>query len=247
MNEGFVKLLRRIRDWEWYDRYVEKDILIELLLIANWKEKTWKGIKIERGQAVTGRKKLAAKLGFSEQQIRTGLSNLQKTGEITIKSTNKFSIITVCSWDTYNSEEDQDQPTNQPTDNQQTHHRDNHQTTTTKKDKNIRNKNYTVDELRMRLIQMFTKRVSIPRDPKEDAAWNRIKAHVTADDVQFLEKFYKLPKSNEMDPTWNRKTTPAIFFNNFSSQLDLARSYFQKKKKTSGDFQGIPEAGGEII
>ena len=50
---------------------------------------------IKRGQLITGRKALAAQTGLSERQIRTALDHLKSTNELTIKSTNKFSLITI--------------------------------------------------------------------------------------------------------------------------------------------------------
>jgi hypothetical protein len=84
---------------------------------------------ISRGQVVIGRKALAETLHLSEQQIRTALSKLISTNEITTKSTNHETIVTICKYDTYQSfnEENQSQSTNgitnnitiqQPTDNQ---------------------------------------------------------------------------------------------------------------------------------
>lgn len=47
------------------------------------------------GQLVVGRKALAATLKMSEQNIRTVLQLLEKCENLTIKSTNKFSVLTV--------------------------------------------------------------------------------------------------------------------------------------------------------
>jgi hypothetical protein len=74
------------------------------------------------GQFIFGRKKAAEDLGMSEQTIRTSLDSLRKSQNITIKTTNKFSIISVINWETYQSQENQNnQQNNQPlTSNQPT-------------------------------------------------------------------------------------------------------------------------------
>lgn len=61
---------------------------------------------LEAGQAVFGRKALAEKLGLTERQVRTALSHLEKTGEVTIKTTNKFSIATIEKWGIYQAKDD---------------------------------------------------------------------------------------------------------------------------------------------
>jgi uncharacterized phage protein (TIGR02220 family) len=53
------------------------------------------------GEMITGRKLLAKDLRVSEQSVRTCLHRLQTIENLTIKSTNKFSIISVTNWDRY--------------------------------------------------------------------------------------------------------------------------------------------------
>lgn len=143
--DSFIKLYRRFLEWGWHDDPNMVSLFIHLLLMANYEAKEWHGITIERGQFVGGRKVLAEMTGISEQTIRTCLSRLEATGEITRKSTNKFSIITITKYDSYQQSLKAEQPTtnqqltnNQPTTNQQL--------TTTKeikKEKKEKNNNIT--------------------------------------------------------------------------------------------------------
>ena len=122
MNNGFVYIHRKLLDWEWYGDPVVRSVFIHLVLLANFTDKKWRGTIIKRGQVITGRKKLAQTLGFSEMQIRTVLNKLKSTNEITIKTTNKNSVITVNNYDEYqnNNQQPNQQITNkQPTNNQQ--------------------------------------------------------------------------------------------------------------------------------
>ena len=58
---------------------------------------------------------------MSEQSIRTSIEHLKSTNEITIKSTNKFSIITIENWGKYQlNDEDINQQTNQQSNQQLT-------------------------------------------------------------------------------------------------------------------------------
>jgi len=134
--EGFIVLHRKILDWEWFNDSNMVHVFLFLLVSANHKDKKWRGLNIKRGQLVTGRLKIKAKTGISEQSIRTALSNLQNTGEITIKVTNKFSLVTIVKYDDYQNKVKK-QPANQPTTNQQT----NQQLTTTNNDKQYNNEN----------------------------------------------------------------------------------------------------------
>lgn len=123
---GWIKLHRSILDFEWYEDANTMRTFLHLLLSANHEPRKWKGTFVERGQVITSRDHLATDLKLSVQQIRTALSKLEKSENITIKSTKRFTVITVCNYGTYQSEEvainQQSNPPvtiNQPTDNQQ--------------------------------------------------------------------------------------------------------------------------------
>lgn len=98
---GFIMLHRKMLDWEWYDDVNTKTVFLHLLLTANFEDKEWHGITVPRGAAITSIDSLSKKLGLSTMQVRTALKHLKSTNEITIKSTTKFSIITVSKYNEY--------------------------------------------------------------------------------------------------------------------------------------------------
>ncbi len=128
MNEGYIKFYRRFMKWEWYQDANTKSLFIHLLLSANFEKKVWRNIVIDKGQLIVGRKKLAKELNLSEQEIRTSIKHLKSTNNITIKTTNKYSLITIVNWEKYQDIVSQT--------NQQTNQQANHQLTTTNKYKN---------------------------------------------------------------------------------------------------------------
>ena len=99
--EGWIKLHRRLIEWQWIDSYKHVVLFLHLLLRANHKETKWRNVTIGVGQLLTGRKQLSKWSGLSEQSIRTVLSDLKSTSEITIKTHNKFSIISITNWCEY--------------------------------------------------------------------------------------------------------------------------------------------------
>jgi len=132
MKNGWIKIHYNLLNWEWYDDINTKTLFLHLLLMANWKDKKWHGILIKRGSFVTSLGKLANQTGLSVQNVRTSLNKLKSTHEITSKTTNKYTYITI------NNFNDYQETTNKLTNNQQT---TNKQLTTTeerKKDKNIK-------------------------------------------------------------------------------------------------------------
>ncbi len=100
-NKGWIKLYRKLIDWEWYKDPKMVHLLIHLLLMANHEPHKWEGITVQRGQVVTGLSSLQKATGIPIQGLRTCLSRLENTGELTSKSTNRFRIITICNYSTY--------------------------------------------------------------------------------------------------------------------------------------------------
>ena len=119
---GWLKLRRKFLDWEWYSDKNVSRLFIHLLLNANYEPSKYRGVVMAPGSVLTGRILLSEQTGLSQQQVRTALNKLKSTNEITIKTSNKSSIIRIVSWKEY--QDDNQQPnkriTNeQPTDNQQ--------------------------------------------------------------------------------------------------------------------------------
>ncbi len=140
--EGWIKLWRQFALWQWYSDLYVKSVFIHLLISANHKDGYWRGMLIRKGQMVTSLEHLANELRLSVQQIRTALNKLKATNEITINATNKYSIITICKYESYQAdtigEQQAEQQTinKQITNNQQTN---NKQSTTNKNNKNKEN------------------------------------------------------------------------------------------------------------
>lgn len=140
---SWIKIHNKLLDWEWASCPETMALWIHILLRANYEDKRWQGITIPRGSFVTSVDNLASTTGLSAQQVRTSLKRLISTSEITSKSTNRFTIITVCKYDSYQlNEESINKQNNEPLNNQATNEQqtDNKQITTTADIKNTRHK-----------------------------------------------------------------------------------------------------------
>lgn len=127
----YIKLSEKILDWEWFTDGNMLKVWIYLLVNAQqFEDGRHRGIDIRTGQVITGRKEISRETGLSEQQVRTCLNRLKSTNEITIESTNQYSLITILKYDLYqsgdvygnqqNNQDPNQRITNeQPTDNQQ--------------------------------------------------------------------------------------------------------------------------------
>lgn len=111
---GWVKIHRKILDWEWYKDVNTKVVFLHLILTANVTDSTYMGYTIKRGQLVTSRHQLAKECGMSDQNVRTALSHLVATKEVNQLTNQLGTIITICNYDSYNGDlDDANQPSNQ--------------------------------------------------------------------------------------------------------------------------------------
>ena len=138
MNNGWLKIFRKIKKWKWYQKSEMVHLFLHFIFSANHEDKEWQGQTIKRGQFITGRNKLNTETGISAQTIRTCINRLKSTNEITSKSTNKFTIITVINYDKYQLDikKSTSKITSKLTNHQPT---TNQQLTTNKNDKNDKN------------------------------------------------------------------------------------------------------------
>lgn len=114
LGGGYIKLHRKLTKWEWYHNANTFRVFIHLLLTANYEPRRFEGKVIDIGQRATSISKLSKELKLSVQSIRTALNHLKSTGELTIATTSKYTIITINNYVSYQ------QLTNTLTNDQQT-------------------------------------------------------------------------------------------------------------------------------
>lgn len=101
MDEGFIKIHRKIMQWAWYKDESVARVFIHLLLIANHKDNAWRNIVIKRGQLVTSYRHLAEDLNIGVATVHRAVKKLISTGEITTERNAKFTIITLINYTRY--------------------------------------------------------------------------------------------------------------------------------------------------
>lgn len=128
MNRGYVKLWRKSKDSGFLGNADAWQLLCWCLLNATHKpHKQIIGkqmVNLEPGQVVFGRCAAAKELNTTERKIRTSLELLKKADFLTVKTTSKFSIITIVNWHSYQDERPaSDQQNDQQHDQQATNKR----------------------------------------------------------------------------------------------------------------------------
>ncbi len=126
LKNGYIKLYRKMLDWEWYHDANTLRMFLHLLITANISDTKYRGVTIKRGQRWITYPKLSEELKFTIQQTRTALEHLKSTGEITVWKTQNFSVVEVKLFHIYQevtdkSTDHQQTKLKKSTDHQQTH------------------------------------------------------------------------------------------------------------------------------
>lgn len=100
---GWIRLYRKMTEWRWYGLPNIMAIFIHLLLTANHKDGYSFGVEIKRGQVMTSEEGIMRSIKIKRGALRVCLRKLEETGEIIRDTTNKYSIITICNYDSYQS------------------------------------------------------------------------------------------------------------------------------------------------
>lgn len=121
-NQGYIKISRKLLSWRWYNHINTRLVFLDLLMKAAWCDEFYLGVPIRRGQVAVTLTQLATDNQLTVQQTRTTLEKLKSTGDITIDSNTKFSIITLNFYEEIqgNNTPDNTQTTNASPENQQT-------------------------------------------------------------------------------------------------------------------------------
>ncbi len=102
---GFIKLHRKLLDWEWYNDANVFRVFMHMLLKVNFKDKNWQGKLIKRGQFVCSPAGIGNDLNLSRKQVLLVFDKLKKSKEIKTKGYNKFTLVTIVNFDLYQDRE----------------------------------------------------------------------------------------------------------------------------------------------
>lgn len=232
MNDsGWINLHRKILGWEWYSDINTCRLFIHMLLKANWQEGKFRGITVPRGSFVSSLDKLSKETSLTQREIRTAILHLKMTGELTVKTTNKYSVFTIQNYDLYQSNDTQN-------DNKETNERQTNDILTTtieksnkdKKEKNI-NTMCKADALTLfeKLWELYP--VKKGKGQVSTAAKQRL-LKVGYEEIARAIDRYKADL--EKDSGWRKPQNGSTFFN--SGYVDYLDANYQE--------QGVDNTGG---
>ena len=91
----------KLESWRWRGNPNKCYVFWSLLFKANYKPEGFEKITVGRGQLVFSYDKLSVELGVPLQTLRTTLKDLTETGDISIQPTRRWSLLTICEYDSW--------------------------------------------------------------------------------------------------------------------------------------------------
>jgi len=175
-------------------------------------------IELEEGQFIFGRKQAALELNLGESKIYRFIKSLEKQTKVELKPNNKFTVVTIVNWGTYQDTENENeqQMNNKRTTNEQ-------QMDTNKNVKNVKKKllseNFP-DELK--LVEFMIKKM----------LYNNSKAKVPDTEDKKIKWAQHLEKMKRIDGYSNKEVQDIIVFSqteNFWKSNILSTSKLREK------------------
>ena len=98
---GWIKLYRKITEWDWYHDAEKVHLFIHLLLNAVFQQQV--GSSLKRAQLAVSKNTLHKETRISPSKISTCLNDLVRTGEIEVSKfpTPRPNLITICKYELY--------------------------------------------------------------------------------------------------------------------------------------------------
>lgn len=91
-DRGFTKFPNSLRRAPWRNKPKTVAVYFFLRINANHFENGFDNITIYPGEVVSGRARIAAETGLTEDEVRTAISHLKRSGHITSRSTNNYTV-----------------------------------------------------------------------------------------------------------------------------------------------------------
>ena len=229
----YIKLYRSLIDWEWYRNINTKVLFIHMLLKANWKDGRFEGKIIPRGSFVSSLSRLSEETDLTIREVRTAISHLETSGELTSKRHSKYSVFTIKNYDLY-----------QGSDNQSTinRHSDDIQTTTIEEYKEIKNKRNNNIMCKKEETELFEKLWDMyPNKKGKSSVSDKDKQKIfqigLEEMTRAIERYKKYLEANS---DWLKPKNGSTFFH--SGYIDYLDANYEetkspKKKTTFNTFQ----------
>lgn len=234
MNDlGWINLHRKILEWEWYSDINTCRLFIHMILKCNWQDGKFRGSTVPRGSFISTLDRLSEETSLTKRELRTAISHLKMTGELTVKATNRYSVFIVENYDMYQHSDIQN-------DIQETNERLSNDILTTTIEKNNKgnkeiNKNTMCKADALALFEKLWKLYPVKKGKGQVsiAAKQRLLKVGYEEMARAIDRY---KADLEKDSGWRKPQNGSTFFN--SGYVDYLDENYQEQDKKGGDIVG---------
>jgi hypothetical protein len=97
----YIKIDRNIMRWRWFKNKNTLIVFLWLLLNANVTDHEFEHTIIHRGEVATSLATIGKSTTLTIQEVRTAILHLKSTGEITSRSCNRYQVISIVNYNSY--------------------------------------------------------------------------------------------------------------------------------------------------
>lgn len=231
---SYIKIQRKILDWEWYRNLNTCRLFFHVLLKANWKDGRFEGKDIPAGSFVSSVSKLSEETGLTQREVRTAVDHLRSTGELTIKSYNKYSVFTVnnyCQYQDIDKQSDKQLPSKR--------HSNDKLTTTIEEKKEDKKEN--INNIVEEIIAHLNAATGAKYRPQTDSTKRAIRARLSEgytinDFIAVIDKKVAEWKGSDMEKYLRPQT---LFGTKFESYLN--QPIQNKRQAKKNQFNAFPQ------
>lgn len=76
-------------------------LFVTLLFLASQGDCVVDGVTLKRGELITSLRALAERASLTLKQVRAGLAALKKAGAIEVRSSARYTVVSICEFDSY--------------------------------------------------------------------------------------------------------------------------------------------------
>ena len=232
MSVGWIKLHRKLLDSRVFANEGLLRLWVYCLCRANHETnyvdiQTGKGkteVKVNAGQFIFGRKSVSKDLKMNPSTLYKRMQKLEKIGNVNIQSNSHYSIVSICNWNVYQSNENEKEQAKEQPSNRQVTGRE-QASNTDKNVKNVKNgKEYNGKPSKTDLIKYFSERGDMIKSDIPLEAENFINHYEERDWKNTSGK--KITEWKRQASTWNNN------YQKFNSkrlqQSESKPSYYQE-------------------
>lgn len=232
MSVGWIKLHRKLLDSRVFANEGLLRLWVYCLCRANHETnyvdiQTGKGkteVKVNAGEFIFGRKSVSKDLKMNPSTLYKRMQKLEKIGNVNIQSNSHYSIVSICNWNVYQSNENEKEQAKEQPSNRQVTGRE-QASNTDKNVKNVKNgKEYNGKPSKTDLIKYFSERGDMIKSDIPLEAENFINHYEERDWKNTSGK--KITEWKRQASTWNNN------YQKFNSkrlqQSESKPSYYQE-------------------